>query len=584
MAPAALTTVRAVLSRFGNGMPAFTTAFLDGQYVLWLGSGISRDRVPNVYELLGRVVEFLRSRIDLDDEHCFYRSALDDVLALASLTEVERGSLDYGIPFAEWSSRDRIAGVLVARYSEVLDVRVRGKARDFLVWEALDVPETYGSPSIEPDVEHYCIAVLMLEGLVDSAVTANWDGLVERALTELSSSVTDVARFVVKPEDFQLPTRPIDFIKFHGCAVRARSDSNYRPLLIARHSQISVWATQQHHRSMRRRLEALYAERPTLMLGLSAQDANLHHVFGTAVQDLARGWSESAAPAIVLSEQRLLSHHSHVLEITYGEDFEGNVDAITESAVIGAFGKPSLIALVLEALTRKLSFLVSEAMVTQWGDEESERLAAELLHLRDRVADFADPPNAEDMTWEEIVRYQRDFVARLIHHVNVSLSIFRTGLLPAHGQHYEPLSDRPIARAILNPDFPGAQFGLFGVALALMGRGHAAGDWSVETNRERGLSLGLFQLATSARTVPIHIVKDSSALAALELSDGFDTNDGRALIVVADEEAPESTRSPRPRYGRVGRSGPGRFSVASNVGATSSADELLEAFKLAGGL
>jgi len=226
MAPAALTTVRAVLSRFSDGMPAFTTAFLDGQYVLWLGSGISRDRVPNVYELLGRVVEFLRSRVDPDDEHCVYRSALDDVLALASLTEAERGSLDYGVPFAEWSSRDRIAGVLVARYSEVLDVRVRGEARDYLVWEALDVPETYGSPSIEPDVEHYCIAVLMLEGLVDSAVTANWDGLVERALTELSSSVTDVARFVVKPEDFQLPKRPIEFIKFHGCAVRARSDSN----------------------------------------------------------------------------------------------------------------------------------------------------------------------------------------------------------------------------------------------------------------------------------------------------------------------------------------------------------------------
>ncbi|MGC8165038.1 hypothetical protein ACP3WT_25590, partial [Salmonella enterica] len=86
---------------------------------------------------------------------------------------------------------------------------------------------------------------------------------------------------------------------------------------------------------------------------------------------------------------------SHVLEITYGEDFEGNVDAITQSAVIGAFGKPSLIALVLEALTRKLSFLVSEVMVTKWGEEESGRLAAELLDLRDRVADFADPPNVE---------------------------------------------------------------------------------------------------------------------------------------------------------------------------------------------
>lgn len=584
MTPGALTSVPEVLSRFDKGMPAFTSAFLDGQYVLWLGSGISRDRVPNVYELLGRVVEFLRSRIDPDDEHCAYRSALDDVLALASLTDAERDSLDFGVPFAEWSSRERIAGVLVARYSEVLDVRVSGKARDFLVWDALDVPDTYGSPSIEPDVEHYCIAVLMLEGLVDSAVTANWDGLVERALAELSSSVADVARFVVKPDDFQLPIRPIDFIKFHGCAVRARSDSSYRPLLIARHSQISVWATQPPHRSMRRRLEALYAERPTLMLGLSAQDANLHHVFGTAVQDLARAWSESSAPAIVLSEQRLLPHHSHVLEITYGADFEGNVDAITESAVIGAFGKPTLIALVLEALTQKLSFLLTEAMVPVWGRDESERLAAQLLHLRDQVSNLADPADRETMSWEEILHYQRDFVARLINQVNVSLSMFRTGHLPVSSQHYEPLSDRPVTRAILNPDFPGRQFGWYAVALALIGRGQASGDWSVEANHGPGSPSGLFQLTTDARTVPLYIVKDSATVTALEMSDDFDSNDGRALIVVAAEEVQESTRSPRPRYGRVGRRGLTRFSVASNAEATSSADELLEAFKLAGGL
>jgi len=584
MAPSALTTVPAVLSRFDTEMSEFTSAFLDGQYVLWLGSGISRDRVPNVFELLGRVVEFLRSGIDPNDENCVYRSALDDVLALASLTETERDALDYEIPFAEWSSSERITGVLVARYSEVLDVRVSGKDRDYLVWDVLDVPETYGSPSIEPDIEHYCIAILMLEGLIDSAVTANWDGLVERALDQLSLNLTDTARIVVKPEDFQLPTRPVEFIKFHGCAVRARSDQTYRPLLIARHSQISIWATQQPHRSMCRRLEALYAERPTLMLGLSAQDANLHHVFGTAVQDLSRAWSPSSAPAIVLSEQRLLPHHSHVLEITYGADFEGNIDAITDSAVVGAFGKPTLIALVLESLTRKFSFLLTEVTMPVWGREESDLLAAQLLHLRNHVASAADSPNQESMSREEVLRLQRDFVTRLISTVNVSLSIFRTGRLPVNSQRYEPLSDRPVSRAVLNPDFPGNHFGWYGVALALIGRGLAAGDWSVDVDNGSGSTSSPFRLTTESRTLPIYVVKDSATHAALEMSDAFDPNDGRALIVVAAEEVQESTRSPRPRYGRVGRGGPVRFSVAESMDATSSADELLEAFKLAGGL
>ncbi|MCB1297607.1 MAG: hypothetical protein KDB08_01320 [Microthrixaceae bacterium] len=53
-------TVAAVLERFGTAFSAFNAAFNEGQYVLWLGSGISRDRVKNVAELLTSVVEHLR--------------------------------------------------------------------------------------------------------------------------------------------------------------------------------------------------------------------------------------------------------------------------------------------------------------------------------------------------------------------------------------------------------------------------------------------------------------------------------------------------------------------------------------------
>lgn len=315
-----LRTVPAVLARFDTAMSQFAAAFEDGQYVLWLGSGISRERVPNVYSLLENVIDSLRDRIDPTDDYCAYRSAFDKVLSLANLTAEEKANIDATVPFANWPLRERIRKALAGNYSKVLDVRVEGKPNDYIVWDVLDVPETYGSPGIEPDVEHYCIALLMLEGLVDSAVTANWDGLVERALSDLMPAFEAVARVIVKPEDFHLPRRPVELVKFHGCAVRAREDINYRPMLIARMSQISVWATQQQNRPMRKRLESLYMERPTLMLGLSAQDADLHHVFGTAVADLDRPWSPKAAPAVVLSEENLLPHHELVLEITYGAD------------------------------------------------------------------------------------------------------------------------------------------------------------------------------------------------------------------------------------------------------------------------
>jgi len=69
-------TVPVVLERFGSDFSEFTDAFAEGQYVLWLGSGISRDRVPNVYELLERILEHLRTNIDDPDSDCAYRAAL----------------------------------------------------------------------------------------------------------------------------------------------------------------------------------------------------------------------------------------------------------------------------------------------------------------------------------------------------------------------------------------------------------------------------------------------------------------------------------------------------------------------------
>lgn len=584
MTPHPLRTVPSVLARLDTTLSHFAAAFEDGQYVLWLGSGISRDRVPNVGSLIAQVIESLRRSISPDDESCPYRSALNRVLALASLTPDEQATVDDRIPLVDWALRDRIIAVLVNRYSEVLDTTVEGEANDYLVWEVLDAPRTYGSPDIQPDVEHYCIALLMLEGLVDRAVTANWDGLVEKALHELMPSCDAVARVIVKPEDFQLPKRPVEFVKFHGCAVRAHEDASYRPLLIARHSQISIWATEQQHRPMRKRLESLYAERPTLMLGLSAQDANLHYVFGTAVEDLARPWSSTTAPAIVLSEESLLPHHAHVLKITYGADYDESAAAISESAVLGSFGKPTLLALVLSSPTHKLAFLLKQVLKEAWVERDIRRFTENLVHLRDYVAKHADPERSKELQPSEISEFQREFLSHLIDLIHLALTVFRTGHMPpADGGRYQPLSDKPATQAIHNPDFPAKEFGRLGVALALIGRGCNSGHWLVVPGDRGVLIKGVLRLVTSQRDVPVFFVKDAATLTELELDEAFEDSDGSALIIVANEELRASTRSPRSRFGRDGKTRSGRFSVASNLADAASPDDLFEAFKMAGG-
>lgn len=579
-------TVSAVLERFGSTFAEFAAAFDEGQYVLWLGSGISRERVPNVPALLERVMEHLRSNIVAGDTGCAFRTALNEVLRLAGLTHEELMSINSSIAVDDWPLRGRIVSTLVTNYSRVLDVLVGDEnPDDYLVWTGLDVPNTYGSPDLEPDVEHYCIAVLMLEGLVASAVTANWDGLLEEALDELTPAFGSLVRVAVKPDDFRIVGPRIEVIKFHGCAVRARDgESEYRSLLIARESQVSGWTEQPANRSMRKHLEMLYTDRLTLMVGLSAQDANLHTVFAAAIQDLARPWPASP-PAVVLSEEHLESHHRNLLKLTYGSDHQGNASAIAKSALLGAYGKPTLLALVLSSLTDKLGFLIEHALGTVLDAAEVTQLRTDLISLRDAAASHADPVNRATLDHSAIVEFQQKYLARLIDVTNLALTLFRTGRMPSvGGRRYEPLSDRPVTQAIHSADFPSKQFGRLGVALALIGRGLSSGHWSAVPGDSKAPGDGVVRLVTGQRDARVFLVKDAEALTKLGLGGSFDDSDGNVLVVVADEEPPAFTRSPKSRFGRDGKTSVGRFNVASSIADTRSADGLYEAFKLAGGL
>jgi len=579
-------TVPAVLERFALTFSEFAAAFNEGQYVLWLGSGISRERVPNLYTLLERVMEHVRSNIVDDDPGCAYRTALNEVLRLAALSPEELGSIDFSIAVKDWPLLDRITSTLVTNYSRVLDVLVGDdNPDDYLVWTGLDVPNTYGSPDLEPDVEHYCIAVLMLEGLIASAVTANWDGLLEKALDELTPAFDSLVRVAVKPEDFRTVGPRIEVIKFHGCAVLARDrEAEYRGLLIARESQISGWTEQPENRSMRKHLEVLYTDRLTLMVGLSAQDANLHTVFAAAIRDLARPWPASP-PAVVLGEERLESYHRNLLKLTYGSNHQGNASAIAQSALLGAYGKPTLLALVLSSLTDKLGFLIEHALGNASDAAEVKRLRTDLISLRDSAASYADPVNRETLEHSAIVKFQREYLARLIDVTNLALTVFRTGCMPPAGGHrYEPLSDHPVTQAVHSADFPSKQFGRLGVALALIGRGLASGHWQAIPGDSRAPGDGVVRLVTGQRDARVFFVKDATTLTKLELDGSFNDGDGNVLVVVADEEPPALTRSPKPRFGRDGKISAGRFNIASSIADTGSADGLYEAFKLAGGL
>jgi hypothetical protein len=124
--------------------PGMAGAVARGSYALWLGSGISLDRVVGVPAVIGRVIEYLRSRMDAGNPECRYKVALNQVLA--NLSPPEREKLHLDLPIDNWPEADRraITSRLAGFYAVVLETPLEGEAEpDFLLWEAVDVPGSF---------------------------------------------------------------------------------------------------------------------------------------------------------------------------------------------------------------------------------------------------------------------------------------------------------------------------------------------------------------------------------------------------------------------------------------------------------
>jgi hypothetical protein len=376
----------------------------------------------------------------------------------------------------------------------------------------------------------------------------------------------------VQPEDFRAEGRRPELIKFHGCAVRAAADeAAYRPRLIARKSQISGWTTKPENQLIKHRLEHLFASRPALVVGLSAQDANIHTVMHEANASMSRAWPASP-PAVVLAEQHLSWHHRHVLRVTYGNSYSPHVSEIADSAVLGAYAKPALVALVLYTLAEKLSALAGCAADVPLPGAELELVRADIVYLRDAVGQL---PGTET----------RGFVDALVSGMALAMSIFRTGRAPdPSAVEYKPISAEPIATARHNLDFPVAAFGRVALVVSALGRGLRDGRWTLAPGTVTSPRDGAIRLGTGRQDSRVFVVRDARATSQLEVDGLVDPDDDDVLVLMAEAPRAAATRSPRSRYGRTGRQGARYVDLENLLASVSTADELFEAFRLEGAL
>lgn len=564
LAPSAATiTVGEALALLDGPFRAFAEGVSEDRYALWLGSGISFGRVDGLKEVVPRVIEFLRVQIAAGNPGCRFKAALDEALALAQLSAEEQGRVDVTRPFAEWPDANAITGRLIGKYAHLLETVVEGEAEDFVLWNGVDIASTFADPAIEPDVEHLCIATLILEGVSSDIASANWDGLVEKAVDTLTGGQPALV-VCVRPEDLREPQQRARLFKFHGCAIRASADeATFRPYLIGRQSQIHGWVARQENAAMVQRLIDLIATKPTLMMGLSAQDANIQAIFAEAEARMAWPWPGDR-PSYVFSENAIGVDQRGLLRNVYRAAYTPDTrQQILDSAVIRAYAKPLLVSLLLHMLCSKLRRLI-ELAPGALGPADRQHLQTGVVAVRDRLAVAAEPDRMA-------------FVRSLVDQSSRAVMMFRDGHAPAAPRPYNPISPIPIQQ-MAGDVMPASGLREAAVATGILGLGVHDGAWTLDVADVGDQTSGIVCVNSVAGSVKVFFAANSHA--ALRLQHHGHLVDGdEAIVIHSLETSPALPRSPRGAPGRTGRLGLREVSITELMNEAVTSAELVQRFR-----
>ena len=569
-------TVREVLAKFETEFTPVADAVENGEFALWVGSGISRQ-APNLGNLIERAFDYIRERAIDPTTATAYMPALEEALGLAEV-EPAQVQAHYGQPLSGWPEHDAIIDRLWNKYSRVLDIRITGTDADFVLWDAIDIRQAFEHPE-PPAAEHLCIAVLILEGAVQAIASANWDGFIETAVQRLSNGVPGVMQVVVDPNQLRGPAGRARLLKFHGCIVHATQEPLvFRRFLTGSYTQIMDWPEKAEFAAMRNAVVGLATAQKTLVLGLSIQDNNLQTLFARAKAVHAWPWPcAPAAPAHVFCEDKIQQGQRDVLRLTYGDAYNGDPAAVHEATLLRAWGENVLIALVLKLLAEKLTRFM-ELALTDLGKESIAGILEPLLNaLRNDISDLAVPaPGMKNRT---------AFVNRAIALWSRMLSLFRGGALPANSDAYETLSNSTPILIVADQNARAMGLGRLGVALSLLQYGREAGLWELRQPAANDLISGAMTARASrpgGMDRPLFVVKSATEAIALK-SNGAFANDN-AIVIHADNAWHQmvaggaSARRVRAAPGRTGRVGETHVSLGDLLARCGDAATLQQQF------
>ncbi|MGX5844968.1 SIR2 family protein [Mesorhizobium sp. ArgA1] len=564
-APSASTiSVRQTLDILDGPFRSVATGIAEDQYAFWLGSGISFGRVDGLKRIIARVMEFLRQQIDPANPNCPYNASLKRALGLAPLSADEWARLDLTLGFATWPDHAAIVARLTNNYARLLDITVAGKADDYLLWDGVGVPATFANPAIEPDVEHLCMGILVLEGSASSIATANWDGLVEKAVAELTGGVPKLV-VCVRAEDLRQPALTGQIIKFHGCAVLAVTDEGtYRPFLVGRYSQINRWAAAPENQAVINRLLDIAVSKPTIMMGLSAQDSNIQAFFAKAESVMRWPWPGNR-PSFVFSGEQVGADQEGLLRNVYPQTYTAATrDQINEQSLVKAYANPLLLALVLSVIADKMQVMVG---TVPGAIDPAARTALQqgVVALRDYLA-----------TLDTGDRLQ--FLRKFVDHTSRIMTMFRDGAAGVAPRRYNPLTSLPLHQIAADQTLPSSGFPEIAVFAGLLGLGLRDGTWTLAESDPGDPASGAVKVATASASTKLVLAANGRSAIRLQQNGHIDDNED-AVLVYSAEKPPPMPRSPRSAPGRTGVLGLREVSIYDLLQHATGAADLLQQFR-----
>lgn len=559
-------TISETLALLDAPLREFADGIANDSYAIWLGAGISLGKLPGLPGVAEAVLEHVRSRVDHANPACSFRVSLDNILALVALNAAQRGSINYAVPVATWSAITEIKQQLVNRYGRMLDQFPSTEAVDYLVWEAVQVVARYADPATTPGPEHLGLAALIMEGVASDNTSANWDDLIEKAMQILDGPTSAVLQVRALPGDVQDNVRRARLYKFHGCAALAgQNEGVYRDRIVARETQIHGWADKPENQVFAGKLLDLAISKPTLMLGLSAQDTNIQEVFVKARTQLPATFP-AHPPAIVVSEDQVGPHQRSFLQNFYRNDYAAQSAPIKSASLVRAYARSLLPALWLFVLCSKLGALIDKA-APNLPAVERDVLRQGLVQLRDNAASAVDPHDHEGYMLAALKIAGR--AARLFHSGQVSAA--GSGI-------YSPLTDSGLARSLADPHLDTDGLVELALALGLVGCGIQAGVWTCATNDPADEKTGA--LALEGVSAQSEVFFAASAHAAAQLfAQGHVADDDDAIVVHSFEVPVRAARHPTSAPGRTGKVVLREFSTSSIADGAVSLDTLLKQFK-----